>query len=117
MKERGEEAKTLYNVNIIRSDGNHISAIESDNYDECFELWQALTKAWTEASNENKPFEMITPIVTSFNPVLILEIALVPVMEQKANKHNNPYQQQMVDKGLSSVLSRTGSDLLDGGYS
>jgi len=117
-----KEEKKLYEVVILRLDGQHIVAVRTDNYDECYEKWQKLHAEWTETSNENRPFVLMEPVITAFNPTLIKEITLIPVVEQTASKYNNPYQSEMVNKGLTETLNKykgagqQGGDLLDNGY-
>ena len=115
------EEKKVYEVLILRIDDAHITALRSESYDECYEKWQILHKDWKKSSDENEPFVMKEPLVTAFNPTLIKEITLVPVILQEQNKHNNPYQQEMLDKGLGETLTKyrgkqASGDLLDGGY-
>lgn len=124
MSEKKEEKKSLYEVQILRIDGEHIIAAQSENYDECFEKWENLHKLWRETSDENKPFVLTEPKVTAFNPTLIKEITLVPVVEQAEGKYSNPYQREMLRNGLSETLNKyrgpqapqPQGDLLDGGY-
>lgn len=113
-----EEKKQVYEILIIRNDQNHISALQSDNYDKCFERWEELTKIWTEAVEGEKPFVLKDPIVTAFNPGLIREITIRPVMTVSESKNENPYHKRMMKDGLSATLNNVtgGSDLLDGGY-
>lgn len=111
------EQKVVYAVFVLRTDQQHITAIESDNYDECYETWESLHNVWMEASAENKPFVMTKPIVTAFHPGLISEITLRPIVEQSASKNQNPYQKNMVNNGFSNSFPTGGGvDLLDNGY-
>lgn len=112
-----EETKQVYEVQIIRIDQNHIVALTSDNYDKCFERWEELTKIWTEAIDGKKPLVLKDPVVTAFDPGLVREITVRPVMTVPASKNDNPYHKRMVKEGLSNMLNNpAGSDLLDGGY-
>jgi hypothetical protein len=106
--------KMVYSVVILRSDGNHISVYESANYDKCYDRWRSLQEHWTLASKEQKPFLLEDPVVTAFNPALIYEIKLVPVMpEEMATKSHNPYHQRMTQQGFSNTFpSGSGIDLL-----
>jgi hypothetical protein len=101
-----EEKSPVYAVFILRTDQNHIQAIESEDYDKCYEKWQELTNLWQESVKEEKPFVLKEPKVTCFTPILIKEITLVPVVEQQFTKNNNPYQKEMVQSGFSSTLQK-----------
>lgn len=101
-----EESKTLYAVNIMRTDSQHITAFESEKYDSCYEKWEELSKKWEEASKNQTPFRLTEPVVTTFHPALIKEITLVPVVEQQQSKHANPYQKEMVENGFSSTINK-----------
>lgn len=119
--QKTEEKLQLYAVWILRSDGEHISALETDKYDQAHELWTKLSDNWEDAVTNKKPFRLTAPIVTSFDPGLIREITVRPITPQvEESKYQNPYQQQMRKQGLSSMLNGTGNgvnpDLLDGGY-
>ena len=103
-----EEKKTLYAVNIIRNDGNHIRAFESEVYDSCYDKWEELSKLWEESSKNQIPFKLKEPLVTTFHPGLITEITLVPVVEQQLSKNHNPYQKEMMDKGFQSTMQKYG---------
>lgn len=109
-----EEKKTLYALCVMRRDENHIIVIESHNYDEVFEAYKKLTESWALAVKEQRPFSLSSPVVTTFDPGLIYEITVRPIMpEQPVSKYDNPYQQKMMKNGLQSMF---GSDVLDGGY-
>jgi hypothetical protein len=109
-----EEKKALYALYIMRRDENHISVTESHNYDEVFEVYKKLIEAWSVSVKEQKPFSLSSPVVTTFDPGLIYEITVRPIMpEQNASKYDNPYQQKMMKNGLQNMLH---SDILDGGY-
>lgn len=111
-----EEKKTLYALYILRRDGDHISVVESLDYDEVYESYLKLTTQWSECIKENRPFSLKVPVVTSFDPGLIYEITVKPVIhEQTQTKYDNPYQQEMIKKGFSGAFGNKG-DLLDGGY-
>lgn len=118
MQKVEEKKQVVYEVLIIRNDQNHIMALQSDNYDKCFERWEELTKVWTEAVEGSKPFVLKDPVITAFNPGLIREITVRPVMTTTESKNDNPYHKRMLKNGLSNMLDNvTGdSDLLDGGY-
>lgn len=107
----------LYQVIIFRRDGNHLKGFESDDFDEAKEKWQELQAQWVEKFKETQPFVLEDPVVTAFDPGLILEISVLPVTEQK--KSNNPYKKEMNEKGLSNTLNNYtgGASLLDSGYS
>jgi len=120
--QKQEEKVQFYGVWILRSDGEHITALETDKYDKAHELWLKLTDNWEDAVKNNKPFRLTAPVVTSFAPSLIVEITIKPLTTPaEESKYQNPYQQAMRKQGLSNMLNGGGAngvnpDLLDGGY-
>lgn len=109
-----EEKRALYALYVMRRDDNHIIVVESHNYDEVFEAYKKLTETWALSVKEQKPFSLSSPVVTTFDPGLIYEITVRPIMsEQPISKYENPYQQKMMKQGLQNTL---GSDVLDSGY-
>ena len=110
----------MYSVVILRTDGEHLIVVESENYDECFEKWNQLQESWQESVKDQKPFVLKEPLVTAFHPILIKEITLRPVTKEAINtKYENPYKKQMLQRGFSETFNKyTGStaDLLDDGY-
>lgn len=104
----------VYAVVVLRTDGDHITVIESPDYDKCYEKWKMLQNEWATASKEQRPFTLEDPIVTAFNPSLTYEIRLIPVMpETMANKNNNPYAQRMGQEGFGRTFpGKGGMDLL-----
>lgn len=111
-----EEKKQVYEVWILRHDEQHICCISEMNYDKCFEGWEKLVKDWKASLSEKAPFSMSKPVVTAFDPGLIKEITLRPVIQVAESKYDNPYQKQMMRDGLANTLKPTGPDILDGGY-
>lgn len=115
------EEKQVYETIIFRKDGEHISALQSIKFDEAVEKWKELNGQWEEAIANKKPFKIMNPIVTAFDPGLISEIAVRPLMKVPESKYDNPYQQQMMKQGLSNTLRQQGghpvnSGMLDEGY-
>lgn len=115
------EEKQVYETVIFRKDGEHISALQSINFDEAVEKWKELNNNWEESITNKKPFKLMKPIVTAFDPGLISEIAVRPLIKTSDSKYDNPYQQQMMKTGLSSMLRQQGghpinSGMLDEGY-
>jgi hypothetical protein len=110
-----EEKQTIYALWILRKDQEHISVIETTKFDEVFELYNEIKNKWTLCIKDQTPFELLKPIVTSFDPGLIYEITIRPITETSSTKYENPYQQQMLKNGLSNMF-KPSSDLLDGGY-
>lgn len=109
-----EEKKPLYGLYVMRRDENHIIVIESLNYDEVFEAYKKLVVEWGNAVKERLPFSLSSPVVTTFDPGLIYEITVRPIMpEQNVSKYDNPYQQKMMKNGFQNMF---GADVLDGGY-
>ncbi len=114
--EQLKEQKMVYEVLVLRTDQNHIVALESNNYDECFNCWVELTSQWEECAKESKPFQITDPIVTSFSPGMISEIRIVPVTsEEMKSKSHNPYYNQMMQNGFANTFGQ-GVDMLDQGY-
>lgn len=110
-------SKELYRVIIFRRDGNHLEGFESEDFDQAKGKWLEYQEQWVEKFKEAQPFILEEPVVTAFDPGLILEISVLPVQEQKQS--NNPYKKQMQKEGLTNTLnSMTGTNynLLDGGY-
>lgn len=120
MDTKVEEKKELYEVLIIKRDQNHIVVMSVPSYDKCYEKWTELLKIWTEALKDKIPFVLKDPVVTAFDPGLIMEISIMPVMKVAESKYDNPYQKEMMKKGLSQTLRSNGnalnSDILDEGY-
>jgi hypothetical protein len=114
-----EEKKQIYEVWILRHDEQHICCSSEMNYDKCFENWEKLVRDWKVSLSEKSPFSMNTPVITAFDPGLIKEITLRPVIQIAESKYDNPYQKQMMRDGLTSTLKGVNnavSDILDGGY-
>jgi hypothetical protein len=118
-----EEKKIpVYGLWVLRRDGQHIEVVESSNYDEVFERYNQVKIEWAQAIKDKTPFELTKPIVTSFDPGLIYEITIKLITETTTSRYENPYQQNMVKNGFSSMFKspqqtiQGGSDLLDGGY-
>lgn len=111
------EIQTMYSVLILRKDKDHITVIETENYDEAYESWKVIQEKWLGNLSEQKAFVLEKPIVTAFDPGLIYEIKIVPYSISKSNK-NNPYLTDMKARGLENSLGRytSANDLLDGGY-
>lgn len=115
-----EEKKQIYEVWILRHDGEHIRSISDSNYDSCYEDWKLLSDKWKECVASKVPIVLDKPVVTCFDPGLIKEITLRPVVEVTESKYKNPYQQQMMRDGLGNTLKNNGNiinpDILDQGY-
>ena len=104
----------VYQVLIMRTNGDHIPIIESPDYDKCYERWKELHTLWTSCAKETKPFVLEEPVVTAFSPTMIYEINLVPVSTQDmaSSKSNNPYQKAMHERGFSGTFPTQGRDLI-----
>lgn len=119
MSDKKEETKTLYALHVLRRDGAHISVLESVNYDEVYDSWKELKERWTKCVQESLPFELNKPLITTFDPNLIYEITVKPVVETMANDKNyNPYKEQMHKEGFSNTFGKSAmsSGIKDGGY-
>lgn len=112
MAKKQTEDKVVYNVVILRKDHNHVVMMESTNFDACLARWEALQAQWAECVKEVKPFVIRDPLITAFEPALIHEITLAPVMKESlaTTSANNPYYRNMVQSGLAHSLSN--QDLL-----
>lgn len=113
--QKQEERKQVYEVVVVKVDHNHITVISTEKYDDAFEKWKKFTDIWTNAIKEKVPMIITDPVVTAFDPGLVKEITLRPLMEVLESKYDNPYQKQMMNKGLSPMLPGA-PDLLDSGY-
>jgi len=115
--QKPQAPKLSYMVLIQKKNQDHLVAIETENYDEAFERWMQLTDSWKVSIKEQVPFTLATPIVTAFDPGLILEINIVPVPVQTKEVNNNPYRRDMLDRGLTETLNNytRGTEMLDSG--
>lgn len=114
-----QEEKQIYEVLVLRNDGQHMVAKSSDNYDTCFEAWKSLVAKWENAITNKIPLSIVEPVVTAFDPGLIKEILLRPLMKVPESRYDNPYQKEMMNKGLSGVLKPgnvLNPDIMDEGY-
>lgn len=109
-----EEKKQIYVLVILRRDGKDIIVTESTDYDKTYEEYMEITSKWTSCVKENVPFALKKPVVTTFDPGLIYEITINPVVETPANRFDNPYAKQMRTKGLGAM--QTVGENLDEGY-
>ncbi len=114
-----KEEKQTYLLIILRRDNNHIDVMDSDEYDKIFETYKELTEKWATCITDSKPFSLTSPVVTTFDPGLIYEITIKPIVDTVGkSKYDNPYQQAMMKNGLAGTLKSYDimSDLKDGGY-
>ena len=110
-------SKLRYQVLIVRRDGAHINAFESEDFDEAKAKWRKITDQWMESLKSEIAFELEEPIVIAFDPGLILEVSIAPV--ETNQKEDNPYKQSMSQNGLGNSLQTfTGGmdGLSDKGY-
>lgn len=113
------EEKQVYEVVILRVDNNHIILEQTINFDEAVEKWKETNALWEDSLANKKPFKIMKPIVTSFDPGMITEISVRPLMKISDSKYDNPYQQKMLKEGLGNMFRQQGnpnSNLLDEGY-
>jgi hypothetical protein len=110
------EQKIKYGVYVLKKSQDHISVKETESYDEAFAIWVELKERWAMCIKEQKPFEIVKPIVTAFDPGMIYEVTLRPVPQVAASLGNNPYAAQAQQQGFGSMFSGQ-SGILDGGYS
>lgn len=112
---KNEEKKPSYVLVILRRDNEHIAVLEDTNYDKVFEAYNEVAAKWASAIKDNSPFSLTSPVVTTFDPGLIYEIKINPVVETTASsKYENPYAQKMRREGLASM--QTVGENLDQGY-
>lgn len=113
-----KEENTTYGVWILRRDGDHIQISETTKYDEAFQEWDKMQKEWALCVQETRPFVLTSPMVAAFEPSLIYEITLRPVVETTSNTNHNPYKKVMNQNGFGSTFgnSQLLSDVKDGGY-
>lgn len=106
------EKEVVYETLILRRDGQHIVAIQSTEFEKCYQKWEALHTQWQECAKEVKPFIVKDPILTAFEPGLIYEILLQPVMTatKAIVNENNPYAKEMLNRGFSNTFGN--QDLL-----
>jgi len=119
MQAQNEEKKQIYELLILKHDQNHIVALSTDSYDKCYETWKTLVDLWTKSVSDKVPFILTEPVVTAFDPGTIKEITVRPLMTVPESKYANPYQKEMMKKGLTGMLqpsNSSDSDLLDQGY-
>lgn len=108
-----QKSNFVYQVVVLRTNGDHLRIIESDDYDKCYSRWKELHTQWASCVAENKPFVVEEPVVVAFSPSMIYEIGLMPVTTQEmAAKNNNPYFKQMQEQGFSRTFPAQGRDLL-----
>ena len=115
---QNKEESPTYGTIIMLRGAEPIIALETKKYDEAFEVWKTLKDQWATCIKDSVPFELTSPIVTAFDPNLIYEITVKPVVETTSNKNYNPYKQAMNKHGLANTLgnSQILSDVKDGGY-
>lgn len=109
------ESEKMYELTLFRRDGNHINILQSTSFEELNILWVELTERWASAVKEQRPFILNRPVVTSFDPGLIFELTVRPLVETSRANLNNPYYQDMLEKGLGNSLQNPGN-ILDGGF-
>ena len=113
--QKQEEKKALYALHVLRRDEQHISVLESTDYDKVFEAYKELSEQWGNCVKTQTPFSLSTPVVTTFDPGLIYEITIRPIQSPiVASKYDNPYAKDMMKNGLQNPFG-TGP-VLDGGY-
>lgn len=111
---KNEEKKPSYAVVILRRDEQHILVLEDNNYDKVFEEYEKIAAKWASCVKDHTPFSLTSPVVTTFDPGLIYEIKINPVVETAASKYDNPYANQMRRNGLAAM--QTVGENLDQGY-
>ena len=80
-QEKKEEKKQIYEVIVLKHDGDYITMLTTDKYDESYERWKSLTSVWVEAIKDKTPFIITSPVVTAFDPGTVKEITVRPVMK------------------------------------
>ena len=75
-----EEKKQVYGLWIVRHNDEPICILTTDKYDESYEKWKTLTDTWVNAIKDKIPFILTAPVVTAFDPGVIKEFTICPVM-------------------------------------
>jgi hypothetical protein len=114
-KEENKKIPT-YSLLILRKDEQHISVVESSNYDEVFERYNEVKDHWAQSIRDKTPFELQKPIVTVFDPGLVYEITIKLITETPSSRYENPYEKQMRKNGFSNMFNQPSGEVLDGGY-
>jgi len=102
-------SKDKYVVRIFRKDGEVFDTLVSESFGDCEKEWEHLHTYWNECHTEKKVFLLKKPILTAFEPGLIGEISLLPYSDSLPDvADNNPYKQEMKNKGLGDSLRGVG---------
>lgn len=108
--------KLKYGVYVLKRSEDHIAVLETDKYDDAYNLWVELKDRWAVSIKEQKPFELTAPIVTAFDPGLVYEITVRPVPQVAPELNtNNPYAKKMQQEGFGAMFNNQGP-ILDAGY-
>lgn len=106
MEQKDGKRPAEYGVLILKRDQQHIDALVTSNYEDAYKLWNTLSNQWEKCVKEQVPFRLEKPLVTCFDPGLIFEITIRPVVENRMQESNNPYTKEMRDKGFSETFGR-----------
>lgn len=111
------EKKQTYGVLLLKRNGDHIVLLETESFEEADKRWSEVQETWTESLKSQTPFILRSPIITAFDPGIILEINLVPQTKMETIRNpSNPYAQRMNKEGLAATMGNRGSEMLDGGF-
>ena len=118
--DKSKETKT-YEVVLYKSNSGPLLVHTDNNKERAKQLVLKLSEQWTKCIKDQTPFLLESPIFSSFDPGLIREISVIE--STLATGADNPYQQEMVNKGFTeSFKSQTKvnqspySELLDKGF-
>lgn len=91
---------------------------QADKFEDAKKVWNFAHEEWKNSVTEKRPFILEQPIVTAFDPSLVLEILVTPIRSQ-ARKSSNPYERATQRHGFTEVFNNptgTVGDLTDQGY-
>lgn len=110
--------KLVYVLIMFRRDVEPCILLETEEFEKVKSTWRTLTDKWRLSVEEQKPFELEEPVITSFDPSLIREFRIHAQEQSLDVKEDNPYYKKAQKEGFQKTLqSTTGlSGMLDEGY-
>ncbi len=100
---------TVYVVAVNRTDRSEpVWVIETNSKNEAIEYHQELTKEWTEAAAEKRPFVLAAPKVTSFLPALIFEIEVLELTPHEYQAMKTELPPDIKRNGLTGFMNNRG---------
>ena len=95
----------IYQVLILRVDGNHMVAFKSENQEEANTAYKGLELEWKNSTAEKRPFQVLNQM-HSMLPSLISELKVETLSADEYQKQSNPYYDQMNKNGLSGAMNQ-----------